>query len=342
MIINIKPLHTALAILKKTAGSEMENPVVRMYSSKRILSISLNENYISTVIKLPALGQIEPCMTVLDPLYYFTKDVKTRAIEVLANEKLSINALATQETLLIPLKKIIPPENTINYVDTESISTSNLLYALERVTLPLEMEDVTAITGDSLSGYGQNIISSAKIPNLNINGILPYAPARRLVKLFKMFPQTIHYMPDIDNQMKFVAIRDPLEIEITVKTDPLKPSQLPVIPTPKPSFEVEISCLYHKLRRLSLITKGIPVKTVLEFDGLNLNVKVSNNYLSSTFSILTMPYCFGQGAIICNLRALLSFLSAVKAAKRVCFCICEKAWVLKTNLATLTITNGGN
>jgi len=341
MIVNTEPFHKALTLLKRTTGSEMENPFLVMYSSKGRLHLASRESHISTLIKVPVVGEIKPVSTLLNPIYYFTKNIKSKAIEITGSKNLTLTSLGTQENLVVPAVDITPEIRPVYHAGTKIIRTSSLLHALDRVSLPLQEEDVIAITANFLSGYSQNIITSATIPISDTNGLLPYAPARRLIKLLKLCPENLQYTTGMENHIRFTARNNPLEIEITVSPDALIPSELPAIPAPQPSFYVETQFLYHRLRRLSLITKGIPTKTLLHFDGLNLHVTTSNSHLTSSFSISTRSLSFNPAFIPCRLRPLLSFVSAVRTTRKIYFCISEKTWLLKNNLALMAIISCG-
>jgi len=336
MIVSTELLQTALCFLKRTAGSETEGPVFFMHQASGRLWLSIDQGHISTLVKVPAVGEIKPAFVPLNPIYYFTKNIKSRAIEITGEQNITATSLSTQERLTVPATYAGPPERPVFHAAEETIRTKDLLDPLDLVSLPLEEEDVVAVRGSRISGYSQGIITEAALCLKDVDGLLPYPEARRLVKLLRLFPEGLKYSKGLGSELRLCAEKAPVEIEITLRMDKL-PSRLPSTLPLRPSFWVETGLFCQMLKRLGLITKGIPSKTMLEFDGLNLSVSAYNSHFTSSFSIGTQPLSFSACSISCRLRPLLSFVSAVRTTRRLYFCISERIWLLRTNPAVMAI-----
>jgi len=335
MIVSTELLQTALCFLKRTAGSETEGPVFFMQQACGRLWLSIDQGHISTLVKIPSVGGIKPAFVPLNPIYYFAKNIKSRAIEITGEENITATSLSTQERLTVPATYAGPPERPVFHAAEKTIRTKDLLDPLNLASLPLEEEDVVAVRKGRISGYGQGIITEARTC-LHANGLLPYPEARRLVKLLRFLPEGLKYSKGLGSEVRFCTNKASVEIEITVRMDEL-PSRLPSTSPLRPSFWVETGLFCQMLKRLGLITKGIPSKTMLEFDGLNLSVTAYNSHFTSSFSMGTQPLSFSACSISCRLRPLLSFVSAVRTTRRVYFCISERIWLLWTNPAVMAI-----
>ena len=150
MIVSTELLQTALCLLKRAAGSETEGPVFFMNQACGRLWLSIDQGHISTLVKVSAVGEIRPAFVPLNPIYYFAKNIKSRAIEITGEENITATSLSTQERLTVPATHAGPPERPVFHAAEETIKTKDLLSPLNLVSLPLEEEDMVTIRMDRL------------------------------------------------------------------------------------------------------------------------------------------------------------------------------------------------
>ena len=332
MIVRTDLLKGALKVLKKTAGSFVEDPLLYLSSEHGKLFLKTQEACLQTTVILESTGKIPATETLFNPFYEFISNNHSKAIEIkLNNAFLQLISFRTQEQLSLPARRAEEDPLPLVYHNSLSVRIKDLCRSLDTVTSTIgfspENDSIIVFSQKHLYGFRENFMVRCPFPLSIQKSFISYETARRFLKTLKCLPdERISFFNGLNNYLKFENRADENETVLFLKTVPF-PKNIPKFPALEEIFSIRRDILVKQLKKLINIAGNFSPTAELFYDGLNLNIS-QNSRFKYKATLTTCPVKYRPDSISLFIKPLARFLSAhsIKMAR---FLTGKDAWAVK-------------